>query len=156
PFRQRPEIWGAHGWQRLLPDGKLVERDANPEVRASLVRAEREAQPFVRQGARVERKPASVALHWRGLPAREAARIHADARLAWQEIEDGESVELLDFDGGLELRALGHNKHDAVKTVLSETPGDSVVAYLGDDLTDEDGFAAVIKARGLAVLVRAE
>ena len=62
----------------------------------------------------------------------------------------------MEFDGGLELRALGHNKHHAVKTVLSETPGDSVVAYLGDDLTDEDAFAAVKIAHGLAVLVRSE
>ena len=61
----------------------------------------------------------------------------------------------MDFDGGLELRALGHNKHHAVKTVLSETPGDSCVAYLGDDVTDEDAFSA-IKARGLSVLVRPE
>jgi trehalose-6-phosphatase len=39
--------------------------------------------------------------------------------------------------------------------VLSETAGDGAIAYLGDDLTDEDAFAAV-KPRGLAVLVRPE
>ena len=96
-----------------------------------------------------------MALHWRGLPAQAAVpEIRSAAVEAWQPLADGGSVELLDFDGGLELRALGHNKHHAVKTVLSETPGDSVVAYLGDDITDEDAFAAV-KPRGLAVLVRA-
>ena len=41
----------------------------------------------------------------------------------------------------------------AVKTVLSQTGENSAVAYLGDDMTDEDAFQAV-KARGLAVLVR--
>ena len=40
-----------------------------------------------------------------------------------------------------------------MKTVLSQTSENSAVAYLGDDMTDEDAFQAV-KARGLAVLVR--
>ena len=43
------------------------------------------------------------------------------------------------FDGGLELRAVGCNKQYAVKGVLSETPQESAIAYLGDDITDEDG-----------------
>src|SRR5262245_11608632 len=144
-FQRRPEVWGAHGWQRLLPDGKLIVRDAHPAVHAKLAQARDLAQEFVARGARLESKPASLALHWRGLPEPEAAAIRTGARRAWQGLPDGESVELMDFDGGLELRALGHNKHDAVKTVLSETPGNSVVAYLGDDVTDEDGFTAVIK-----------
>ena len=156
PFKQRPEIWGAHGWQRLLPDGKLVKREPDAAVTGKLDEAERLARHLVRKGARLERKPASIALHWRGLPAGAAADIHADLRRSWQGVADGGVVELMDFDGGLELRAVGHNKHHAVKTVLSETPGDGVVAYLGDDITDEDAFAAIKTAHGLAVLVRPE
>jgi trehalose-6-phosphatase len=38
--------------------------------------------------------------------------------------------------------------------VLSETAAGGQIAYLGDDLTDEDAFRA-LKPRGLAVLVRA-
>lgn len=155
PFKRRPEIWGAHGWQRLLPDGKLVERRVPPGVSEALDEAQQLAWPLEKQGARLERKPASVALHWRGLPESRVAEIRAAAQGAWQKLTAGD-VELMDFDGGLELRAQGHNKHHAVKTVLSETAGDSVVAYLGDDLTDEDAFAAVKTANGLAVLVRAE
>ena len=156
PFKRRPEVWGAHGWQRLLPDGKLVKREPEAAVTSKLDEAERLVRHLLRKGARLERKPASAALHWRGLPAETAADVHADARKAWQALVDGRSVELMDFDGGLELRAVGHNKHHAVKTVLSETPGDGVVAYLGDDITDEDAFAAIKTAHGLAVLVRPE
>ena len=155
PFKQRPEIWGSHGWQRLLPDGKLVVRQPDAAVGNKLDAAERLARDLTLKGARLERKPASVALHWRGLAPEIAAEIHTAARDSWQALADDGVVELMDFDGGLELRALGHNKHHAVKTVLSETPGDSLVAYLGDDITDEDAFSA-IKARGLAVLVRPE
>jgi trehalose 6-phosphate phosphatase len=39
------------------------------------------------------------------------------------------------------------------KSILEETTGEAVVAYLGDDLTDEDGFEA-LKDRGIGVLVR--
>jgi trehalose-phosphatase len=154
PFRRRPEIWGAHGWQRLLPDGRLVERETGSAARGKLDDAARQARAWERAGARLEGKPASVALHWRGLPAATVEQVRGAAIEAWRPHAGGGSVELLEFDGGLELRALGHNKHDAVKTVLSETPGGSVAAYLGDDATDEDAFAAV-KPRGLAVLVRA-
>jgi len=122
---------------------------------AKLDQAERLAHGLEAEGARLERKPASLALHWRGVGEAGAAGIRAAAASLWQQVLDGKTVELMDFDGGMELRALGHNKHHAVKTVLSETAGGSAVAYLGDDLTDEDAFAAV-KARGLAVLVRTE
>ena len=155
PFRRRPEIWGAHGWQRLMTDGRLVERETARATRDKLDEAARCAREFESAGARLECKPASVALHWRGLAAAAVPEIRNAATNAWQPHVDGHSVELLEFDGGLEMRALGHNKHDAVKTVLSETPGGSVAAYLGDDATDEDAFAAV-KPRGLAVLVRRE
>ena len=155
PFKRRPEIWGAHGWQRLLPDGRLVERTTAPAARDRLDQAAQHARGLERAGARLEYKPASVAVHWRGLDPAAILRVRGAAVDAWQAHVDGESVELLEFDGGLELRALGHNKHDAVKTVLSETPGTAVAAYLGDDVTDEDAFAAV-KPRGLAVLVRDE
>ena len=155
PFRRRPEIWGAHGWQRLMPDGRRFEHAVARTARDRLDAAARLAGKLTASGARIELKPASVALHWRGLLPEVAAEIRAAALAAWRGEIDGVCVELLEFDGGLEMRALGHNKHDAVKTVLSETPGDGVAAYLGDDATDEDAFAAV-KPRGLAVLVREE
>jgi trehalose-6-phosphatase len=64
-------------------------------------------------------------------------------------------VELLPFEGGIELRARGRNKADAVSDVLARSSPDAVCAYLGDDVTDEDAFAG-IRGRGLAVLVAPE
>lgn len=152
---QPPEIWGAHGWERVLPSGEHRTDEPNAAARARLEEAERRVQELARDGARIERKPASRALHWRGLPALTVAKVREQATERWAPLTQEGEVELLEFDGGLELRASGCNKQHAVKTVLSETGAGSAVAYLGDDTTDEDAFAAV-KPRGLAVLVRPE
>ena len=42
---------------------------------------------------------------------------------------------------------------DFVKQILNECSRDEVIAYLGDDLTDEDAFKE-LKDKGLSVLVR--
>lgn len=154
-LKQAPEIWGGHGWERLLPTGELKTQEPSTAVKVSLERAASAAADAVRAGGRLERKRASVALHWRGLPTLTAAQVQSRCRAAWEEFVDNGELELLPFDGGFELRAPGCNKQHAVKAVLSETAGSSAIAYLGDDLTDEDAFAAV-KPRGLAVLVRPE
>jgi trehalose-phosphatase len=62
---------------------------------------------------------------------------------------------LEDFDGGMEIRVAATNKGDVVRAILSEMTRDSVIAYLGDDRTDEDAFVA-LDGRGLGVLVRTE
>jgi trehalose-phosphatase len=150
----QPEIWGSHGWERLMPDGQRIVEEPSSAVRLALARAAEAVRDIMPAGARLERKLASIALHWRGLGEGEASRLKADARAMWEPVVESErAVELLPFDGGLELRAVGCNKQYAVKAVLSHTHERSVIAYLGDDITDEDAFQAV-KVRGLAVLVR--
>ncbi|OGA46223.1 MAG: trehalose-phosphatase [Betaproteobacteria bacterium RIFCSPLOWO2_12_FULL_62_58] len=150
---KHPEIWGGHGWERLLPDGRLRVQEPSPAEMRVLEQAMQMAQELLRAGARVERKPGSIALHWRGLPALAVARIQERARASWSTLAQGDALDLLAFDGGIELRAKGCNKQHAIKAVLSETGPDSAIAYLGDDITDEDAFVAV-KPRGVAVLVR--
>ena len=149
-----PEIWGSHGWERLMPDGRHVMEQPTAGARAALERAGEAMQVVMPERARLERKLASIALHWRGLPRDDVARLRTQARTIWEPLAASSgALELLSFDGGLELRATGCNKQYAVKTVLSQTGEHSAIAYLGDDMTDEDAFKAV-KARGLAVLVR--
>jgi len=53
----------------------------------------------------------------------------------------------------LEIRVSSVDKGYAVKSILKESSPDAAVAYLGDDLTDEDAFLA-LKDRGLRILVR--
>lgn len=151
----QPEIWGSHGWERLLPEGKRFVTEPAPESARALEAGVGAIADLLQDGARLERKLASVALHWRGLPARVGAELKRRAEGAWGPMVTEGVVELLPFDGGLELRAVGCNKQSAVKAVLSESAPDSAVAYLGDDMTDEDAFRA-LKLRGVGVLVRTE
>src|SRR5687767_866126 len=148
-----PEIWGSHGWERLMPDGRRVVERPSAAARTALADASAAIEAAMPAGARLESKLASIALHWRALPQRAAEDLGRRAREIWKPMADGGALELLPFDGGLELRTVGCNKQYAVKAVLSETAQDDAIAYLGDDVTDEDAFRAV-KARGVGVLVR--
>lgn len=154
-LRRRPELCGANGWERQSPDGRGARIEPRESARRQLREGERRARELARGGARVETRPASVALHWRGASALAAAKMRDAVPQAWEPLVAEGEVELLPFDGGVELRARGRGRQHAVEAVLSETAGDGLVAYLGDDLTDEDAFRAV-KPRGLAVLVRSE
>ncbi|MDB5864765.1 MAG: trehalose-phosphatase [Betaproteobacteria bacterium] len=154
PLTTHPEIWGSHGWERLLADGRRIVEQPGTEARLALDEAARAVEDLLSDGARVETKLASIALHWRGLPDAAAQALEKRALARWEPLTRS-ALEILRFDGGLELRAVGCNKQYAVKAVLSETADDTAIAYLGDDITDEDAFRAV-KVRGLGILVRGE
>lgn len=145
------EAWGTHGWERLESDGARVEFVPAPTARRQLQVAEPKARRLAMFGARVERKRASVAVHWRGLPEANATAVRESLSSAWR--DPGSELDLLEFDGGVELRARGRTKGDAVREALASCDPNCACAYLGDDLTDEDAFAA-IEGRGAAVLVR--
>ncbi len=147
-----PEVWGTHGLERLYIDGTYeppeIDPYSNDALDAARVWAER-----LDLGDLVEKKPGSVAVHWRDLADEKAAAIRSKVLTGWMSIADGACLTLEEFDGGVEMRLTGRNKGDAVRTILSEMDVDTPVAYLGDDQTDEDAFYA-LRDRGLRVLVR--
>lgn len=142
-----PAIAGVHGLQRrdargeesgTLPDPDLVQAR---EVFLGLAAAQRELL--------VEDKGVSIALHYRAHPAaceavREAARrLEASTGLILQE---GDMV--------AELRTAGDDKGAAVDRFLAEWPFQGArPIFVGDDLTDENGFLAAEAAGGFGVLV---
>jgi trehalose 6-phosphate phosphatase len=149
-----PELWGAHGWERRLSGGARQLAALDPAAARGLD----EAWALALAGGlaeRCERKPTSLALHWRGLPVPAAQELRGWAQQNLTILAERGGLVAHDFDGGIELRAPGRDKGYAVRTILGELGEGAMVAYLGDDLTDEDAFAA-IKGRGLAGLVRAE
>jgi trehalose 6-phosphate phosphatase len=156
-LRDPLEIWGLHGAERLFPDGRLEvealpihQQTALESVRKSIYAAIRE----LRLGLRVEEKANALAVHWRGKSPHLVQAAQLRLLSLFQPISVEAGMTLLQFDGGIELRA-GRNKGDAVRTLLDELSTDTPVAYLGDDATDEDAFR-VLGKRGLCVLVRRE
>jgi trehalose 6-phosphate phosphatase len=148
------EVWGSHGMERLLPDGEYQVNKLDRRVsRAFENAAEQLASCGVQR--HMEVKPGSVAVHWRGLESGEAREAHARAQRVLQPVAFSEGLALVNFDGGLELRVRTPTKADVVRTVLKEQNAHTPTAYLGDDLTDEDAFAA-LNPFGLTVLVRPE
>ena len=145
------EIWGSHGWERRTVDGQYWIEKLSSSAFSALESAWVRAWAAIPAGVRMERKAASIALHWRGLPARDTQQVHEAIAQAWTHLSP--DLVQLPFDHGLELRLRECTKARAVNSVLGEMPVDTVTAYLGDDLTDEDGFKA-IQSRGLAVLIR--
>ena len=147
-----PEIWGSHGWEHLSADRTYSLTSLDDASRAVLWRAGEVLDSLNLPNLR-EDKPVSVAAHWRGLPAAEADSIRLYIRHAWTSLLGNVQLELHPFDGGLELRAKGRNKGSVVTELLAGHADDAVVAYLGDDLTDEEAFRALV-GKGLRVLVR--
>jgi trehalose-phosphatase len=152
-LKQRPEIWGSHGWEQLKASGEYDLARVDEAALRRLVAADDWAAQLEAKGARCEHKPGSLAIHWRGLPSNRIADIRQTVFENWRMQELHTHLQWHDFDGGIELRAPGRDKGDAVRAVLAETGADGAAAYLGDDLTDENAFQA-IRGRGIGVLVR--
>jgi trehalose 6-phosphate phosphatase len=152
-LKRLPELWGSHGWERLHTNGEYVTPRIRPRAVELLVAADDWIAELETLGARTERKPASVAFHWRGLPNAQIAEIRNKLFEKWMELARADELAWHDFDGGIELRIAGQDKGDVVRTVAAETAPDAVLAYLGDDLTDEDAFKAMPE-HGAAILVR--
>src|SRR5271155_5047773 len=149
-----PEIWGCHGLERLKPDGSCE----TPRVEEAVVHALADADRWLRYQRlhnRAEFKTGAVAIHWRGLDEAAAAETRSQVLRGWFPIAQSTPMELLEFDGGIEMRMPGRDKGDAVRTILDEIGPEVPVAYLGDDVTDEQVFLA-LDTLGLSVLVRPE
>jgi trehalose-phosphatase len=153
PLRRPIEIWGSHGREHLAANGAYSAAELPPRQQTALDELER-AMVSAGFAPQVERKPASLAAHWRVLDSTGAARIEQIAREVYRAHGQRAGLQLLIFDGGIELRSDAINKGHAVLHMVKQFPT-ATAAYLGDDLTDEDAFAA-LRGQGLTILVRQE
>lgn len=147
---QSIEIWGSHGLERLYPDGSYELAKLNPGVVKRLAEAN---HLLVKGGlgSLLEVKPGGTAIHWRGLESTDQLR--EQVQEVWSSLPSREGLRLMAFDGGMEILASARTKRDVVRTLLSEMRKEVCIAYLGDDQTDEDAFAA-LQGFGLSVLVQ--
>jgi trehalose 6-phosphate phosphatase len=140
-------VAGVHGLERRCPDGRLVR--ARPDPALDIVRAALPDLLARHPGLITEDKGLSVTIHYRGLPEAGpavTALAHDIAARTDLVLQPGDTV--------AELRGPGGGKGEAIRAFMSEAPfvGTRPI-YLGDDQTDEDGFAAVRALGGVGVLV---
>lgn len=141
---------GLHGLERRDALGRVHYPSGYTERIAA---ARRELVDFVQSepGLLLEDKGAALALHYRNAPAlADACRRHMEiARSAAGgdfHVQQGKMV--------LELKPSGQDKGTAIVDFMREPPfcGRQPV-FIGDDVTDEDGFRAVNDLGGLSIRV---
>lgn len=141
---------GQHGLERRGADGRHWQL---PQLPKSFAAADAALTEFVAShpGTRLERKSRALALHFREAPAvADAARAAAvqAATLVCPPltVTTGKMV--------VELRVPGADKGAAIRAFLDTHPfrGRRPV-FIGDDATDEDGFAAINALGGESILV---
>lgn len=132
---------GLHGAERRSAEG-LLYRQPEPDLDA--VCTSLEALVAQHPGLVLERKRGAVALHYRLAPSCQSLVEHAmQAALAHTP-----GMELVHGKRVVEMKPAGSSKGRAVQSFLAEAPfAGRHALFAGDDLTDEDAFAAV-QARG--------
>ena len=140
---------GAHGAQTRMPDGQLDTSLADPLPRSATAVLGGFAARH--PGLLVEIKDAGAALHYRQAPECETeARELVTSLLT----NLGEEYRLIDGKMVLEIAPRRRDKGEAILRLMSDpvfTRRPPV--FLGDDVTDEDGFAAVNGLNGISVRV---
>jgi trehalose 6-phosphate phosphatase len=139
---------GEHGWE-----GENLRAIHRHPVPATAARALQEAaRACSGDDAYLEHKRTGIVLHLRGLAAADAAALQARCYARWSPLAATGILRLQPIDGGLELRAGGRDKGIAIQELLRSLPAATLPVVLGDDLTDEDAFAA-IRPRGVAIRI---
>jgi trehalose-phosphatase len=149
---------GSHGMEIRGPGGVGLELPAARRALPALDRAERELRVALERidGAHVERKRFAISAHYRNVEAGSVEEVRGrvvEVAARHRPLRLGHGKKVLELQP-----AVPWDKGRAVEWLLTELaldgPGVAPV-YLGDDLTDEDGFRAVAE-RGLGILVAEE
>ncbi len=147
------DIWGCHGYEKF-ENGQIIRFPLEPIIESSLEQA---FQVLKNEGLdkHIELKIGAVLIHWRGLKPHKIAELNEFALKLFNSLFIKDKLTVKYFDGGIELRAISRNKGTVLKEIYTTINHNTPVAYLGDDLTDEDAFA-ILKPEDLPVLVRKE
>jgi trehalose 6-phosphate phosphatase len=136
-----------HGGERRGANGEITLASTHP-----LDVVEHAAQALVDQHPhlQVEKKRGSLALHYRQAPELEAQCIEAMQRA----VEQSPGLTLLRGKMVVEAKPGGASKGAAIEAFMAEPPfAGRTPVFVGDDITDEVGFATVQRMRGLGMKV---
>ncbi len=144
---------GLHGLERRGADG-IVYYSTSMDDR--LHSAKHRLMDFAQEhpGLLLEDKGAAIALHYRNAPDLGDRCRHVMRKLAQMagpdfHVQEGKMV--------LELKPSGQDKGTAVWRFMQEPPfAGRTPVFIGDDITDEDGFSAVNALGGVSIRVGAD
>jgi trehalose 6-phosphate phosphatase len=141
---------GMHGWERRDAAGCVIRPQLDP---ACLNDAREHLRQFTKQheGLLLEDKGHGLAVHFRRAPHL-SWEVSTAVRLAWQQagskfaVQAGKCV--------FEIRPADCTKGTAIRALMQQPPfANRLPIYIGDDLTDEDGFAIVNEIGGISIRV---
>jgi trehalose 6-phosphate phosphatase len=137
---------GLHGADIRFPDGtrQVPRSDLMDEVRPSVAAfAESHA------GIWLEDKGATLAIHFRERP-----ELAGEVLTFLSPFQQGRDLAVQEGKMVVELKSAAFDKGTAIKTLMTRAPfkGRRPV-FIGDDLTDEHGFAEVQRAGGVAIRI---
>jgi trehalose 6-phosphate phosphatase len=144
---------GQHGAEIRLPDGTIHRFDAAAHKLAALlpkVMSFAQAHP----GILVENKGMTIAIHCRQVP-----QYQSDLDCFLDDLVAGEAAALETIHGNrvFEIKPRNLSKRTAVEHFMQADPfAGRLPIFIGDDRTDEDGFAAVQALNGHAIRVGPE
>ena len=143
---------GLHGLERRGADGQ-VHYPAGFASRMARARAGLIGFVEAHAGLLLEDKGAAVALHFRNAPA-----LAGEARAAMSKALEaiGDDFHVQQGKMVLELKPTGEDKGTAIAAFMRESPfAGRKPVFIGDDVTDEDGFEVVNRLGGHSVRVGA-
>ena len=143
-------VAGQHGLERRSSDGKISRHDA-PLEKLDFARTRLAEAIAAHPDLLLEDKGLSLALHYRLAPSL-ASFAHRTMRAIASAI--GPAFTLQSGKRVVELKPSGKDKGDAVRDFMQEEPFvGRIPVFVGDDVTDEHGFAVVNSMDGHSIKV---
>jgi trehalose 6-phosphate phosphatase len=147
---------GVHGAERRRVDGSVVRQNDSP-ADAAAANALGRWRPVLAEAAErmpgvwLEDKGRTLALHYRAVPERGPQLVDLARACVRQE---NDCLRLIAGKMVVELQPRFYGKDRAIAAFMAEPPfQDRVPVFLGDDTTDEDGFAEVNRLGGVSVRI---
>jgi trehalose 6-phosphate phosphatase len=137
---------GLHGADIRFPDGsrQTARADLMDEVRPLVA-----AFAGSRDGIWLEDKGATLAIHFRERP-----ELAGEVLAFLSHFQQGRDLAVQEGKMVVELKSAAHDKGTAIKTLLTRQPFEGRrPVFIGDDLTDEHGFAEVQRSDGIAIRI---
>ncbi len=141
---------GQHGLERRNVAGDVWRADVKQDA-LNVARLRLQDLQSAHRGLLLEDKHLALALHYRHAPDL-AGMLHDEVSLLQQQLAP--HLQLKPGKCVLELMPSGYSKRTAIEAFMREVPfAGRIPVFVGDDVTDEDGFAAVNDLGGYSIRV---